>query len=60
MIINDATNVQHMIAVAYFARSALEIESNHTDLIDGEPYFAHRGHVTGAVLSAAASLQRQS
>jgi hypothetical protein len=50
-------NVQHMIAAAYFARSALEIESNHTDLIDGEPYFAHRGYVTGAVLSAAASLE---
>jgi hypothetical protein len=50
-------NVQHMIAAAYFARSALEIESDHTDLIDGEPYFAHRGYVTGAVLSAAASLE---
>ena len=51
-------NVQHMVAAAYFARSALEIESNHTaDLVDGEPYFAHRGYVAGAVLSAVASLE---
>lgn len=50
-------NAQHMLAAAYFARKALDIESNHTDLVDGEPYFAHRGYVTGAVLSAVASLE---
>ncbi len=50
-------NVQHMLAAAYFARKVFDIESNHTDLVDGEPYFAHRGYVTGAVLSAAASLE---
>ena len=50
-------NVQHMLAAAYFARKVLDIESNHTDLVDGEPYFAHRGYVTGAVLSAVASLE---
>lgn len=50
-------NFQHMVAAAYFARGALEIESNHTDLVDGEPYFAHRGYVTGAIFSAVASLE---
>jgi hypothetical protein len=51
-------NVQHMVAAAYFARSTLEIEPNHAaDLVDGEPYFAHRAYVTGAVLSAVASLE---
>src|SRR5688572_13882813 len=46
-----------MLAAAYFARKALDIESNHTELVDGEPYFAHRGYVTGAVFSAVASLE---
>jgi hypothetical protein len=46
-----------MFAAAHFARSALEIESNYTDLIDGKLHFAHRGYVTGAVFSAAASLE---
>jgi len=50
-------NVQHMVAAAYFARKALGVESNYTDLVDGEPYFAHRGYVTGAVFSAVASLE---
>jgi hypothetical protein len=46
-----------MVAAAYFARKALGVESNYTDLVDGEPYFAHRGYVTGAVFSAVASLE---
>lgn len=50
-------NVQHIVAAAYFARKALDIESTYTDLVDGEPYFAHRGYVTGAIFSAVASLE---
>jgi hypothetical protein len=50
-------NRQHMLAAAYFARKAFDIESNHTELVDGEPFFAHRGYVTGAVLSTVASLE---
>ena len=51
-------NVQHMMAAAYFSRQALHIESTYSPrLDDGEPYFAHRGYVTGAVLSVAASLE---
>jgi hypothetical protein len=50
-------NLQHMVAAAYFARKALDVESNYTDLVDGESHFAHRGYVTGAVFSAVASLE---
>jgi hypothetical protein len=51
-------NVQHMVSAALFARKALEIETTHEqDLVSGEPYYAHRGYVTGAVLSAVASLE---
>jgi hypothetical protein len=49
--------VQHMLAAAYFTRKAFDIESNHTELVDGELSVAHRGYVTGAVLSAVASLE---
>ena len=38
-------NVEHMIAAAYFAREALEIESeNDTTLIEGELFHAHIGY----------------
>jgi len=50
-------NVQHMMAAAHFTRKALDVETKYTNLVDGEPYFAHRGYVTGAVLSAVASLE---
>jgi hypothetical protein len=53
-------NVQHMVAAAIFARKVREIEATHDHqkgLGSGEPYYAHRGYVTGAVLSAVASLE---
>jgi hypothetical protein len=46
-----------MMAAAHSARKALDVELSYTELVDGEPYFAHRGYVTGAVLSVAASLE---
>jgi hypothetical protein len=40
------------------ARKALEIEiTRDKDLVSGEPHYAHRGYVTGAVFFAAASLE---
>jgi hypothetical protein len=53
-------NVQHMVTAAIFTRKAREIEVTHDhrkDLVSGESFYAHRGYVTGAVFSAAASLE---
>jgi hypothetical protein len=51
-------SAQHMLAAALFARKTFEIESTYPkDLVSREPYHAHRGYVTAAVLSAVASLE---
>jgi hypothetical protein len=49
-----------MVAAAIFARKVREIEASHDHqkgLVSGEPYYAHRGYVAGAVFSAVASLE---
>jgi len=49
-----------MVAAAIFARKVFEIEGTHDHqkgLVSGEPYYAHRGYVAGAVFSAVASLE---
>jgi hypothetical protein len=59
-VVETHFNVQHMVAAAIFARKVREIETTHDHqkgLGSGEPYYAHRGYVTGAVLSAVASLE---
>lgn len=50
--------LQHLVGAALFARKALEIECTHEEIVgSGEPEWAHRAYVTGAILSAAASLE---
>jgi hypothetical protein len=50
--------LQHLVGAALFARKALEIECTLEEIVgSGEPEWAHRAYVTGAVFSAAASLE---
>jgi hypothetical protein len=51
--------LQHLLAASLFARKALEVELAHEGEIvgSGEPYHSHRAYVTGAALSAVASLE---